>query len=138
MPFHHYMYQDGMHFTHGRFVPFEYVVAALSKLVEAGGQPLEGAGGMELSGIFAYFKTTYGLDYDQVHAECYVRYGKSHEVLANWSAEDFTGELDRLDKEANAADTLLLQNYGRPYTEAGKPQGTYYKYAKKSLVRSFL
>ena len=38
--------------------------------------------------IVAFFKGK-GVDYDVIHKECYARYGKSHEVLANWSPEDF-------------------------------------------------
>ena len=33
-------------------------------------------------------------------------------------------------KAVQAADKLALQNYGRPYSAAGKPTGTFYKYAK--------
>jgi hypothetical protein len=137
LPFHEFMYQDGKHFTHGRFTPLEYVLEALDKLI-ATATTLKGASKMDLPQIFAYFKAIHGLDYDQVHAECYARYGASHAELANWSVDDFTGDLEGVDKETNAADTLVLQNYGRPYTEAGKPQGTHYKHAKKNLVRSFL
>ena len=34
--------------------------------------------------------------------------------------------------EMLAADKLALQNYGRPYNQAGQPTGTYYRYAKQA------
>lgn len=40
------------------------------------------------------------------------------------------GEAVNVDAIA-AADKMTLQNYGRPYDAAGKPTGTFYKYAKK-------
>ena len=37
-------------------------------------------------------------------------------------------------RQAVAADKAVLQNFGRPYTAAGKPSGTYYKFARTERV----
>ncbi len=34
-------------------------------------------------------------------------------------------------KQLQARDKDVLQNYGRPYNEQGKPTGSYYKFAKQ-------
>ena len=34
-------------------------------------------------------------------------------------------------KQVTGGDKLALQNYGRPYSDKGKPSGTYYQHAKK-------
>jgi len=81
-----------------------------------------------------------------IHKECYARYAKSHEKLANWHKEDFGGivinnkvfqftdngfEESKEDvNTVNTADKVMLQNYGRPYKD-GKPTGSFYKFAKK-------
>jgi len=66
--------------------------------------------------------------------------------LANYQKEDFEGVIvgskyyqfsgDKLEETPEdikviiEKDKSVLQNYGRPYN-AGKPTGSYYKYAKK-------
>ena len=37
-----------------------------------------------------------------------------------------------------AADKMVLQSYGRPYSEAGKPTGTFYKHARAERVPDWL
>ena len=129
-PKHHRMYQQGIHFTKGRFVPIEYIVAAL-KL----DRPIKGARDLPLERLFEIF-AGHGIDYDAIHTERYKQYGKSHEALANWKPSDFTtlvsGTVDALTGEdataMEKADAQAMSSYGAPY-EGGKPTRQYYKFA---------
>jgi len=133
-------YVNGLHFTQGRFFPKEYILCILDlneTFTVEEDTPIES--------VIEHFKKK-GVDYDVIHKECYARYGKSHELLANWQQEDFEGivinnkvfkfteggieELKEEVSAVNAADKVVLQNYGRPYKD-GKPTGSYYKFAKK-------
>lgn len=150
LPFQYALYLQGVHFTAGRFFPIEYVRAVL-KLGEALPEPEA----MSIEEIIWHFKAR-GVDYEEIHSQCYARYGDSHRALAKWHPQDFT-ELGLVGGDAperifrfggkpdtdlipsnedpkamQAADKLALQNYGRPYDVNGKPQGCYYSYAKSS------
>jgi hypothetical protein len=138
LPYQWLMYLKGNHYTHGRFFPFEYVRAVLAL-----DEPYEVTEDTKVESVIAHYRTK-GVDYDVIHAECYRRTGESHAKLANWRASDFeacsVGDrvhslkdgsvLPEDAKAAAAADKLALQNYGRPYTAAGKPNGTFYRFPK--------
>eukprot|EP00939_MAST-03C_sp_MAST-3C-sp1_P004579 g4579.t1 len=148
-PFHFKLYQHGHHFTHKRFLPFEYVERALKYLVESK-TILKKAHEMSIDAIFEHFDRC-GIKYDEVWRLCYDRYGESHKGLATWDPSDFeylavsggkaflrSGDLaavsDKSESDYKAmqkADKTTLQNYGRPYDEkSGRPTGSFYKYAK--------
>ena len=65
--------------------------------------------------------------------------------LGNWKLDDFALRIlgdrvlgaDRDKQDVVAADKVTLQSYGRPYA-AGKPSGTYYKYARTETVPSWV
>jgi len=67
------------------------------------------------------------------------------QLLANWRPDDFELRIlgdtvvgsERSKAEVVAADKLVLQGYGRPYSEAGKPTGTYYKYSGAETLPSW-
>jgi len=108
-----------------------------------------------LSEIFEFYKNL-GVDYDKLHTEYRIHEREVHERLVNWQVEDFEGiivdgqkyykweegnkalvveeevDIDKLVRE----DTVVLQNYGRPYNN-GKPTGNYYKFAKTELLTNF-
>ncbi len=138
-----------VHFTFGRFFPFEYVRAMLKCPTH---YPWKETSPIEE--LFDFYRSQHGLNYATVHAQSYERYMHSNDVLANWNPADFqgavcgsqflpfgaNGEPQEAATEAiesaeavAAADKLVLQNYGRPYDAAGKPSGTYYKYAKREF-----
>ncbi len=138
-----------VHFTFGRFFPYEFVRAMLqcpTQFVWRENSTIEE--------LFDFYRTAHKLDYAAVHASCYDRYMRSNELLANWRAEDFEGavvgtefvpfsangkpQFDAAKPVENveavaASDKMTLQNYGRPYDAAGKPTGTFYKYAKAAF-----
>ena len=147
LPHHHRLYLDGTHFTYGRFFPIEYVLAALDAMVAAGDR-LPDAPSMDVGDLIAHVSANHGIHYHEVHRACYARAGESHGLLANWQPGDFTaafldgkkvlldGSVPPVLEEAGdimgrmRQDTLALQNYGRPYSDAGKPTGSFYKFVK--------
>mmetsp|Transcript_10353 Transcript_10353/g.16611 ORF Transcript_10353/g.16611 Transcript_10353/m.16611 type:complete len:252 (-) Transcript_10353:198-953(-) len=146
-PFHYSMYLEGRHFTYGRFFPVEYVQSAL-KL----GMPIKNAREMDIQELIRIIEAK-GVRYDEYWTKAYARYGMSHRALSNWNAKDFTrvivngktvaksGDFKLLKENADdilKGDKLALQNYGRPYTEGGRPSGNFYKYAKKKVLPVFL
>lgn len=85
------------------------------------------------------------------------RYCASYAAVANWNPQDFgyvvhegsvhtiaevradravrLGNPVNVDRTAlQAEDKLRLQNYGRKYSEAGQPGGTYYKHHKAAKI----
>lgn len=157
-PVHYKMCLENIHFTKGRFIPVEYVLAILETNIAF---PLPSAtdatsassfSTMSIEEVFSFFDRHAGISYEKIWQECYTRYGSSHCSLANWQEDDFSYlvEKDKIislrsegktekdhndlfpkEKEIQAQDKLLLQNYGRPYKANGqKPNGTYYKFAK--------
>jgi hypothetical protein len=150
LPFQWHLCEKGVHFTKDRFFPYEYVRAVLNCPTHFAWN--ESSTVYEL---FEFYTANHQVDYHQFHADGYQRYFASHKKLANWAASAFegvvmdksfvpfaneAGDLDYNKKEdvenpdaQAAADKMVLQNYGRAYTDAGKPSGTYYKHAKASL-----
>lgn len=136
LPFQYRMYLDGQHMTKGRFFPLSYIKALLSL-----DEPYEVQMETPVEEIIAHFATR-GVDYDEMHAACYLAVDASHRALANWSAADFECTLqggsvvgsDRTKAEVIAADKLVLQSYGRPYSQQGKPAGTFYKHARSEAT----
>ena len=67
-------------------------------------------------------------------------------LLAPPQAADFAHELPKGASEVGgqpkdavvAADKATLQSYGRPYSAAGKPTGTFYRYARAETVPDWL
>jgi len=149
LPFQYEQYVRGVHCTHGRFFPLQYVRAVLAL-----DSPLHVDDDTSVESIVAHYKAR-GVDYDVVHARMYEQLGEQHRRLANWQSTRFSAlivsngpgtpavVLDRSTLEpranANAAavrdnDKLTLQNYGRPYTADNKPTGTYYSIAKQNVT----
>jgi len=144
-PFHYFQYLLGTHYTEGRFFPVEY-----ARQVLALNEPFPNLNeNTSVEEIFAFFKTK-GVDYHQIHAQCYARYGESHRLLANFNPDQFEGistsdnkffqftntigtlnETSLDPKQIQTQDKTTIQNYGRPYTSDNKTTGSYYKYAKQ-------
>jgi len=150
-PFHFTMTKQQKHFGHGRFFTHEYIRAVLATQVA---MPFDDSTlGEE---VIAFYKQ-HGVDYDVIHSRALQKFVDSHELLANWSASDFTyiatnkgdgaetlvpinEEVDPVAGDAEAVNKMVgevqkgdkdsLQNYGRPYQESGRPSGTYYSFAR--------
>jgi len=149
MPFHYHMYTNGRHFCRDRFFPYEYVTAALKALTE----PLIGARDMDMNDIVKHVSSTTVVNYHQYFGDCYKRYGNSHRALAAWDPADFekvivngvnicrASDMALCEKQdlsgTKKADTLALQNYGRPFVN-NRPSGTFYKYAKNPPLSNWL
>jgi len=147
LPQHWLLYLKDLHFTYERFFPVEYIRAVLClnikyKVVED----------TKIEDIIAFYNSK-GVNYQQIWRDCYDKYAESHKLLSNWSPEDFDGIFigDSLyaikenntavlvdgpadSKAIQAQDKLILQNYGRPYNDAGKPTGGYYSFARDTLM----
>jgi len=121
MPFQYQMYLKNNHHTFGRFFPLEYVLQVLDT-----GYAIPDADTMAIEDIITEFNGR-GVRYNDIHAACYARYGRSHVALANYSPEHFealvvdgervlsltTGEDVPIPvKEVVAQDKVTLQSYG--------------------------
>jgi hypothetical protein len=139
LPLQYRMYLDGQHMTKDRFFPVEYIKAVLLL-----GEPMHVTMDTPIEDIISHFASR-GVNYNAMHAACYAGCGASHRALANWQPDDFElriregqvlcSELGK--SEVAAADKAALQGYGRPYNQAGKPTGTYYKYRRTEVLPSW-
>lgn len=141
-PFQHFMAETRNHFHEGRAFPMSYVrnVLKLDK-------PYDVNKNTPIESIVEYYKGL-GVDYKAEWTEWYENIGiGSTLAMQNWKPADFKyvvqdGKAHNFTIEAGkvklgdavvdadpvkiqAADKAILQNYGRPYNEAGKPSGTY-------------
>eukprot|EP01121_Diplochlamys_sp_Union-15-3_P004991 TRINITY_DN1521_c0_g1_i2.p1 TRINITY_DN1521_c0_g1~~TRINITY_DN1521_c0_g1_i2.p1 ORF type:complete len:400 (+),score=55.17 TRINITY_DN1521_c0_g1_i2:61-1200(+) len=140
-PYTYYQCLLGVHFTYGRFFPLEYVqkILQLNEVYDVKEDT-------DIETIIKHYDSK-GVNYHQIHKDYYERSFKSHQQLSNWSVEDFEaivmddkvfklagsslGELtEQKASDLNAADKMVLQNYGRPYND-GKTTGTFYKHSKQ-------
>jgi len=141
LPNHWMMFLKDLHFTYERFFPIEYIRSVLSLNI-----PLNVEEETKIEDVIAFYNGK-GVNYQQIWRDCYTRYAESHKTLSNWSPDDFEGiivadtfcsikenivipEGPADLKTIQNLDKLVLQNYGRPYNEAGKPTGGYYEYSK--------
>jgi len=146
-PYHWLLYLNDMHFTKERFFPIEYV-----RQVLALGIPMDVQETTPIEEVIAFYDAK-GVNYAAIWKQCYDNYAASHKRFANWDPQDFEhlaigNQLFKLEKDQatlvegvhdltaiyNNKDKLVLQNYGRPYNEAGKPTGGYYPFAKKEAL----
>ena len=122
----------------------------MEALTAMGDRRLPGAASMDIRELTASIEQEYGVSYDEIWQTCYDKYGRSHERLENWLPADFDavivdggvvvprpteGREGKVEcapsvNEMMAQDKLVLQSYGRPYDQAGRPTGTYYQYPK--------
>lgn len=140
-PFHYSLARNENHFHHGRFFPMEFLLEALS-LGERARMEVDENTPMEdiLNHLLGL-----GVSYDAHWGNLQRRCRAVQELFNPWREEDF--ELVFINNRAYSvpdlmpqpelqfsdmqkADKEALQNYGRPYTDSGKPSGTFYRYAK--------
>lgn len=146
IPYQYYLYLRGTHYTKGRFFPYSYIIAALEAVVAKGKEADFADVGFDtpIEDIVARMDAL-GVSYDKYHKELYAHVARAQERFGNWKADEFAGygvadkiyawdkkePLDGTDAKAvQNADKLALQGYGRPYSQQGKPTGTFYKYSK--------
>jgi len=140
VPFQHYMSEIHNHFHEDRAFPLAYV----RKLLELN-EPYPVEKTTPVLDIVQHFSDR--VDYKKMWREFYEKAVQDSLELANWSAEDFQyvvadGKAYGVElkdgvvglgppapdadlKALQEQDKVAFQNYGRPYTEAGKPTGTY-------------
>jgi hypothetical protein len=137
-PFHFEMYNDGQHFTFGRFFPLEYMRAVLSLNVA-----VDVSSDTKIEEVISTF-ADHGVDYKKYHAEFFAQVRQKQLEVQNWNTADFDGSIDGEEvvgsecskKQLVELDKLVLQNYGRPYAD-GRPTGTYYQFAKQPRIPNF-
>jgi len=143
VPFQHYMAETGNHFHEGRAFPMEYV----RKVLELD-QPYKVEKTTPIEEIVAHYDKL-GVSYSKIWTAFYEQCLQSSMELQNWDVKDFRyvvhngkvhdftvadgklqvgAEVDGLSAgDLQAKDKPTLQNYGRPYSAEGKPNGTYVK-----------
>lgn len=143
LPSHVGVFMKKLHFVKGRHFPLKYVLEALQVFID---QSITLPNAMDLSPEeFVKAIADKGIDYDAAHKEDLDKFAASNALLANFQQEDFEyasidGKICNKDgspapegapdaKAVGDKDKVVLQNYGRPYTDAGKPAGVFYKYA---------
>lgn len=151
VPFQHYMAETFNHFHQGRGFPIKYV----RKILELD-EPYAVTSSTPIEEIMDHYKSR-GVDYQEYWTEWYEKVCLASTLkYQNWNADDFkyvvqAGKVHDFTVEAGrvvpgaevegvtlsamqAADKAVLQNYGRPYTAAGKPTGTYIRDALQQKI----
>jgi len=151
VPFQHYMTECRNHFHEGRGFPMTYVKAVLEL-----DKPYDVKKDTPIEEIMAYYKEL-GVDYQVYWTEWYEQLCLPSTLsFQNWNTDDFEYvvsegkvynytvtegkvELGELVEGADASkiqamDKTAMQNYGRPYTDAGKPTGTYIQAPREPKV----
>lgn len=150
IPYQQYMHEQGRHYTHERFFPFEYVEKALLM-----NKPQKWDQSTKLKDVIEFFKGE-GLDYDKIHKEQFDKVTKVYKKTQSYmDKDDFEGTFDPNENtytpheqgklilegakasDFSKSDTEVLQNYGRPYTKENKKSVGFYKFAKKTLLDEF-
>jgi hypothetical protein len=144
------MYNEGSAFPYGRFFPVKYIRAVLEKATAGHNFEATIDGQTDIDAIIDHFESK-GVSYKQIHADFMTNVGVSQQALSNWRSEDFTMRLrdgkvfDSTTDEAVEtdfqevlkADKDILQNYGRPYKENGKPGGVFYKHPRAERLEDW-
>jgi len=146
-PYHWFLFLNDGHFTKERFFPIEYIRQVLALNIS-----YDVKEDTPIEELIAFYDSK-GVNYLQIWKQCYENYAASHKRFANWNSEDFEhlvigdqlfslkGETATLVegphdlKAIFNQDKTTLQNYGRPYNEAGKPTGGYYPFAKTEALK---
>jgi len=142
LPQHWLLFLKGLHFTYERFFPVEYIRAVLQLNI-----PYDVKEDTKIEDII-YFYDQKGVSYQKIWQYSYEQYSASHKRFSNWNPQDFGGILigdnfctisdnkasindEQFDLKAiQNSDKMILQNYGRPYNESGKPTGGYYSFPR--------
>lgn len=142
MPFQHFMAETRNHFHEGRAFPMHYVKRVLEL-----DMPYDVKKNTPIEDIVEYYNGK-GVKYSEIWLEWYNKLGLGSTLACqNWDASNFSYVVqdgkaynfsvvdaqvklgdevpDVSPKDVQVKDKAALQNYGRPYTEAGKPSGTY-------------
>jgi hypothetical protein len=138
---------NGARFERGRWLPLEYVLAALEALLSHPEGGIADAPAKETAELLALIEARGGPVYQEVYEAATARYIASHEVLANWSAEAFEGvamaqgaELSFVPNAAGGEprdakallkeDAKLLSSYGWSAEDGVPAPRSYYSFAK--------
>lgn len=144
-PMQHNMAENKNHFHKGRAFPLSYVKKILDLNI-----PYEVNKDTAIEAIVEHYKG-HGIDYDVLWEEWFEKVCLGSTLaMQNWQVDDFKyvvqdgkvhnfsvkdGKIELGDvvtdgdsadpSKIQGKDKAILQNYGRPYNEAGKPGGTY-------------
>eukprot|EP00933_Yihiella_yeosuensis_P022904 TRINITY_DN17927_c0_g1_i1.p1 TRINITY_DN17927_c0_g1~~TRINITY_DN17927_c0_g1_i1.p1 ORF type:complete len:397 (-),score=54.14 TRINITY_DN17927_c0_g1_i1:350-1540(-) len=142
VPFQHFMAEMRNHFHEGRCFPVSYVRKVLSL-----NEPFNVKKDTPIERIIEFYRGK-GVDYTSEWTTWYESVCLKNTLsYQNWNPDDFEyvvqdGKVHKFSVEGGkvhlgeeltdlspsaiqAKDKAILQNYGRPYSEAGKPSGTY-------------
>jgi hypothetical protein len=144
------MYEEGSVFTYGRFFPVKYIRTVLQQAAAGQNFPDEVDGNTSIDEIIQHFDGL-GVSYKQIHTDFMAGVGNSQRALSNWRSDDFTLRLrdgkvfdsktnepvEQFFQDVLKADKDVIQNYGRPYKENGKPGGVFYKHARSERLEEW-
>lgn len=149
LPFHQDLLHEAKHCHWHRFFNYDFAIASLRACEKTPFALLPMKEDTDIMDIIAELKKTQGVDYEKMHTEFLNKAHLGIQKLESYKAEDFdyivlSSEKDQKivlkadtmekapeqdTKKIQAADTDVLQNYGRPYDANGKHSGTYYSMA---------
>ena len=130
MPFDFHKLENGEHFHHNRFFPFEYVEAVLSFCIKEGesltfpfsGGPTEAG----IEEIIAFFDAK-GISYEKIHGDFVTRAKASQRKLAKWEKAQFEA-VAKVDTASGAETIVRLHPNGEEDGDAvggsPLPEGT--------------
>ena len=134
-------------FERGRWLPLDYVLAALEALLSHPDGAIADAPTKETVELFQLIEARGGPNYEEAYAAATAKYVASHESLANWSVDTFEGVAtvqegdfsftpnEGVDgaqsvKDLLKGDTALLSSYGWSAEEGPPAPRSYYSFAK--------
>ncbi|ESL08245.1 hypothetical protein TRSC58_04056 [Trypanosoma rangeli SC58] len=156
IPHQYFMYLLGQHFTYNRFFPLSYVQKCLTELAKKTDslRKYHSLLHIPIDEMLDILDRECNLSYKGEHAKFFSRVEEVQKRFGNWSEDKFQGvyQLPENDEDKNgkllfksfsdgsfyideylafAGEKEMLQNYGRPYDEKGKPSGGFYAFPKR-------
>lgn len=117
MPHQHMLFQRGVHFTHLRFFPVDYVAACLERLEATGTCCTHADLQLPIEEFVAQLERMCGVSYRDVHAAFLEKVAASYALWANWQPEHFEGEYVCDDAEGGAEGRAVFHPFS-PSAEA--------------------
>ncbi|KPI82708.1 hypothetical protein ABL78_8277 [Leptomonas seymouri] len=138
MPHQHMMFLRGVHFTHMRFFPMEYVVACLERLALTNECCTHAELQLPVEDFVALLERRCGVAYSPLHAAFLEKAAASYALWNNWTPEKFEGEYVCLSAEDGAESRVVFHPFDAPAcaaeaAPAAQSEQAVLEHEKKSL-----
>ena len=139
MPHQHMMFLRGVHFTHMRFFPIDYVATCLERLAAAKTCCTHADLQLPMEDFVVLLERRCGVAYTPLYAAFLEKVAASYALWANWSKEKFAGEYVCLDAEGGAEGRAIFHSFGTfsyastEVTEEVQSEQAVFDQEKKSL-----